>query len=132
MFDGINTKDGIVQKKIIDGGLVSASINVDEETLERIYHILRNIDVTNYSQNFNPPYKENDENITKTVTPSNIYELWIWYGENEYSIYWHDKNESVTEDAKVLRGAFEEIIMVIRSLDEYKDLGKTMGEDDKY
>jgi len=42
-------------------------------------------------------------------------------------LYWHDSNASEIEEAIILREALEEIKKIIRSLEEYDDLGQSNG-----
>ena len=126
--DGINTQDGTVQKDLVLDGLAISSIKVNEQNLEEIYNLLKDINVISYPDNYKPPYMENPpEDTIRYVTPSNVYNVWIKYDGKEYSLYWHDTNASEIEEANILREALEEIKKIIRSFEEYKDLGEPNG-----
>lgn len=126
--DGLNTQEGTVQKDLIKNGLAISNINVKKESLKEIYGLLRKINIISYANNYKPLYMDNppDDNM-KYVTPSQVYNIYIVYGGNEYFCYWHDINASETEEAVKLRDTLEDIKELIRALDEYKDLGESNG-----
>jgi len=125
---GINTVKGTVQKDLVLDGLASADLVISEKNLENIYAWIQKSNIVSYPKNYKPPYMENPpKDSIRLVTPSNVYKLWIQYDNTEYSLYWHDSNASEIEEAIILREALEEIKKIIRSLEEYDDLGQSNG-----
>lgn len=125
---GIDTQNKSIQKDLVLDGLVTSSFSINDEKLESIYDLLREIDIASYPSNYKPPYMENPPKDTERfVTPSFVYDLWIQYDGNEYSLYWHDSNASEIDEAVELRKCLEEIKTIIRSLEAYKELGEPNG-----
>ncbi|MBI9012509.1 MAG: hypothetical protein JEZ08_09805 [Clostridiales bacterium] len=125
---GINTVEGTIQKDLVLDGLASLDIVISGTDLEKIYELIQKSNIVSYPKNYKPAYMENPpKDSSRMVTPSNVYKLWIQYDNTEYSLYWHDSNASEIEEAIILREALEEIKKIIRSLDEYDDLGQSNG-----
>lgn len=83
---------------------ISYQLSVAEK--QRIYKILKQIDIYKYPQNYNPT-------STVKVFPSFSYQFEFTLNGVGYKINWKENTESDTKDAKELRNLFLEIQIII-------------------
>lgn len=110
-------KDRLTKK--IDWALdttISYQLSIAEK--QRVYKILKEIDIYKYPENYNPT-------STVEVFPSFSYQFEFTLNGVDYKINWKENTESDTKDAKELRNLFLEIQNMIEKDSKVKKLPKS-------
>ena len=94
---------------------VTTDLKLSDEEMNSIYSEMKNINILNYPENFNPK-----SNVIKA--PFQIYSIKIIIEGKEKNIYWKDDSGSKAKEVIQLRQLFEKIQEIIISKDEYKKL----------
>lgn len=116
----LDTIKGKYTKDMVAEPSISTNLKLSDEEMNTIYSEMRNINILDYSKNFNP-----ENNAIRT--PFYTYYIKIIADDIEKTISWEDENASPSKEAVQLRGLFKKIQEIIESKEEVKKLPKAEG-----
>lgn len=90
-------------------------LTLSEEDLNKIYSLMRTIDILNYPDNFDPEGPSESK-------PYDEFYITILINGNKKNITWIDNKNSQTEQAINLRELFSKIHKIVSETEEYKSL----------
>ena len=120
----LNTKDGTFTKDLISDGTKTTALKLSDDELIRVYNDIRKIGIINYPEVFKP----GSFGFTRrSVSPHPTYELTIEYNGQQKRVFWDDESLSEEAKAKQLRELIDQVVSIIESKDEFKQLPKPQG-----
>lgn len=116
----LDTQKEMFTKDMVVDSSVTTPLKLTDEEMDEIYVLMKNINILNYSANFNP------FSFSHRI-PYSTYSFKIIVNGKEKNINWKDKSGSNNKDAVDLRNLIKKIQEIIYSKDEYKKLPEAKG-----
>lgn len=116
----LDTQKEMFTKDMVMDPSVTTTLKLTDEEMDEIYTLMKNINILNYPDNFNP-FSNSDQ------TPYSTYSFKIIVNGKEKNINWKDESGSNNKEAVDLRNLIKRIQEIIYSKDEYKKLPEAKG-----
>lgn len=116
----LDTQKEMFTKDMVMDPSVTTTLKLTDEEMDEIYTLMKNINILNYPDNFNPF-------SNSLMTPYSTYSFKIIVNGKEKNINWKDESGSNNKEAVDLRNLIKRIQEIIYSKDEYKKLPEAKG-----